>query len=762
MDRKRLLRALPALLAGGAAGLALSAILLTPGWPAGLAGAAAALASLLALGLAYRRGRDERDALRQRQAELETLVARQRAELAERERTLRFFEDATRCAKLGYFAWDMRNDRAAVCSPVYAEIYGTTVEEYLARQPTLLNDADMVHPDDRAMYIQACTDQALAAEPLILNYRIRTADGTVKHLRMEEYRIAYEDGEAVYSEGIVQDMTGLRQMETLLLRAMNASRLLFVIFDPEDRLLLANPAFRTLYGSEGVSVRTGMRHETLIREAAASGLIEGSPAEREAWARRRLERRRKPATALQFETTSGRWLEVSDLVMDDGHLFTLAIDVTEQKRVQAILAEADRREAASRLAAGMAHDFNNLLGVIRGNAELLGDRDKGGEELVAAIIRASDRAADMTQHLLAFTRQQPLHPRIVNLGATAAELLPQFERSLGAGVAVTFEAPEEPIFAEVDQTQLENALLNLVLNAGAAMPQGGRLGLRCGRGRPQQAASGTAGQRDYALLAVADSGHGMTPEVAARAFEPFFTTAPLTESPGLGLSMVHGFATQSGGLVELESAPGAGTEVRLYLPLTDKAPTDKAPTDKAPTDSALVDSALVDGTLTDAAPAGAALAETALAETALAETALPAPPREPAIVPPADEDAVGGREETILVLDDNTAVRTMIRGQLRRLGYRVEAAADAEQAHRILDQGTIDLALVDVALADGARGPDVVADARARHPDLKVLYLTGHAEDAEHPAPADGLLRKPFTRRQLSEALSRALGQGPG
>jgi len=689
--------------AAGAGGASLLvAILLVWLWPASANVAwvwlppvlgLAAISGGFGLWQAAQRIERERADGRERQAALE-------AKIAELEEDLHLYERATRCAKVGFYSWDLREDRVLSCSPVFAALHGCTVGGYMARSPALMNDADLVHPDDRDYYIQACAASVEVGQPVILQYRIKTAEGDVRHLRMEEYRLDVEDGVGVYSEGIVQDITDLRRMETLLLHAVNSSSIMFTIFDPDDRLVLANPRFQTIHEDKSVPMVAGMSHENILRETVRRGAIKGTDRDVQAWLAKRLNRRRDPARSMQFQISTGRWIEITDLVMDDGHIFSLGIDITERRKMEAMLTEAQRREAAGRLAAGMAHDFNNLLGVIRGNVELMPRRDDGEQELIEAILRATDRAAELTDRLLAFTRQQPLRPRTVELCNLMMELVAQFGRILGKEIKIALHPPERPVHAKVDPAQLENALLNIVLNAGKAMPDGGVLTIACDRARPQaKATTAVSTDRHYARLSIADTGRGMAPEVLERALEPFFTTDHLAGSSGLGLSMVYGFAEQSGGLVELDSEAGRGTEVRLYLPLAEEG------------------------------------------EEATG----------------ADDAVCEGGKGVVLVLDGSADFRAMVCAHLDRLGYSALQADSPAEADRLLRERQVAAALIDTTSSGGVRGTDLAAAFRRRHPLLRVVCLSNHSAETPVLGPGTVLLVKPFTRADLSEALEKTL-----
>ncbi len=631
-------------------------------------------------------------------------LERAKATVAEQGESLRLLAGAARSAKLGYFAWDLQEDRPLRCSQEYAAMHGVTVSQYLAMATSSDEDAKFVHPDDRAAFLKAWRDAVKGSRTLDIQYRIVTPAGEVHHVREIEHSFIVENGIPVRSEGMIQDITDLRRAETLLLAAMNASATLFAIFDPQDRLVLANPAYITVFSEKSAPMEQGTAYETILRATIAAGSVAGSPEELEAWLQKRLERRARPAKDMTFQAADGRWFELSDVVLDDGHVFTIAQDVTERHTMEARLQSAQRMEAVGQLAAGMAHDFNNLLGIIQGNAELLTDRPGDERESVNAILSASSRAAELTRSLLAFSRRQPLRPRSFEIGPLIETLVPQFERSLEKPIA--FEISVQPGLPPLhaDPGQLENAVINLLLNAARATPGGGRIALSCTRyeeaGTAEQGA-GTAG--DFVCIAVEDSGKGMEPAVLAQAFEPFFTTDQSTRSSGLGLSMVYGFAKQSGGRIELSSRPGEGTRASLILP--------------------------------------AARADSVEAERSWG---------------PASSVPARGRGELILLLDDNDAVRAVLKAHLQRLGYRSVEAGDPARARSLLAQEPVDLALVDIMLSGECDGPQFVAEVRKDWPELKIVYISGYSAERAALDPGVPLLTKPFTRHALAETLDRA------
>lgn len=374
------------------------------------------------------------------------------------------------------------------------------------------------------------------------------------------------------------------------------------------------------------------------------------------------------------------------------------------------LHHAHRLDALGQLTGGVAHDFNNLLMVIVGNLQMLEDLSIGKADelgLARQAIGAAERAALLTRKLLAFARKQRLNPRNVDLSSMITEFRELILRTFGEQVAIQLDLdPALPCVA-VDAMQLETALLNLALNARDAMPKGGTLRITTRRARiePEASAADQFGEPgEYAQIAVADDGTGMTPEVCARAIDPFFTTKEAGKGSGLGLSMVYGFVRQSSGTVRIESQLGAGTTVSLYLPLP------------------LV--ALQSGAAGDAA-------------------ALPA------------------GSETVLVVEDDAPVRRIAVAFLERLGYQVLQAPDAEGAlHALRAHPGVDVLFTDIPRR-GMNGVDLALQARALHPRIALLFTSGYASGAtlDRVAAADRefVLAKPYRREDLAFMLRRAL-----
>jgi len=381
----------------------------------------------------------------------------------------------------------------------------------------------------------------------------------------------------------------------------------------------------------------------------------------------------------------------------------------QRRRTEDQLAHSQRLDAIGQLTGGIAHDFNNLLTIISGSLQLLADEPAqrpGTTELIDGALRSVARGAELTGQLLAFARRQRLNPTAVEPGTLLREMQSMLGRTLGELVRIEVHCDEDLPCAYADAMQLDTALVNLALNARDAMPRGGELALSArecwvavDESRPELRAG------HYVVFSVTDTGHGMNAETRNRAIEPFFTTKDLGRGSGLGLSMVYGFVRQSGGCLQIDSQLGYGSRIDLFLPVAPVSGTSQAP-----------------------------------AESHAAEVHR-------------------GGGETVLVVEDEAAVRSIAAAFLRSFGYEVRAVATAEEALRQLRQDAcVALLFSDIMLGSGMDGSQLAAVARRLRPDLPVLLTSGHGRDAggNHGAAFE-VLRKPYRREQLAAAVRRQL-----
>ncbi len=388
-----------------------------------------------------------------------------------------------------------------------------------------------------------------------------------------------------------------------------------------------------------------------------------------------------------------------------------ASDVTQRVNSENALRQAQKMEAVGNLTGGVAHDFNNLLQIVSANLDLIAAGLKGNAEAAGRLhnaIAAVDRGARLTAQLLAFARKQALDPRSTNLGRLVQDMTELLRRTLGEHVEVEASVAGGLWNTLVDPTQVENAILNLAINARDAMVQGGKLTVEIANAfldddYAAQHADVTPGQ--YVMIAVSDTGHGMPPDVVARVFDPFFTTKPEGRGTGLGLSQVYGFVKQSGGHIKIYSEVGHGTTVKLYLPRTKK-------------------------------------------------------PQE--MLAPVSTQPIAGGFETILVAEDDEGVRAAVVDMLSELGYHVLKADNAEQALAVLASGvTVDLLFTDVVMPGPISTRELARRAQEMHPDMLVLYTSGYTQNAiVHNGRLDEdvfLLSKPYRKDDLARKLRSLL-----
>ena len=390
---------------------------------------------------------------------------------------------------------------------------------------------------------------------------------------------------------------------------------------------------------------------------------------------------------------------------------SLLTSAIQRSRTEERLAHAQRLDAVGQLTGGVAHDFNNLLTVVSGNLQLLETElsgQQGLQEIIDSALRAVERGSYLTRRLLTFARRQPLQPRPVVPQPLMEELGSMLRRTLGESIMVQIDCPAEISDLYADPNELDTALVNLALNARDAMPRGGRLGINVRDinlddvDNQWKLPSGR-----YVAITVSDTGTGMSPDALAHAFEPFFTTKESGQGSGLGLSMVYGFATQSGGAITIDSRLGYGTRMELVLPAA--APSAKTEDDRQPEDV-------------------------------------------------AQQNA----RETILVVEDETDVRTVATRFLSAVGYHVVAAASAREALDLLiAKPDVDLLFSDVVLGSGMDGTELAREARRIRPNLPILLASGYQGSGdrrrEEPGETFELLRKPYRREQLTGAIRRLL-----
>jgi PAS domain S-box-containing protein len=483
--------------------------------------------------------------------------------------------------------------------------------------------------------------------------------------------------------------------------------------DLEGRYVLVNAAAARFLGRSSKEI-VGRNDFELYPEATARQFVEDDRRVLETGVPQSFEGVATSAAGTQaYLVTKGVYRDPAGAVLG---LYGISHDITELRKAHEKLEQArealfraQKLEAVGQLTGGVAHDFNNILSVIIGNIELLRHhlpRGPYADDLMAAILRASLHGRELTGHLLAFSRQRQLNPRPVNVNALVDGIMRLLKRTLGSKIATTVDAGADAGIALVDPAALEAAIVNMALNARDAMPGGGTLKIRTSRMTVTAApiAEDDPAPATYVRIDVEDTGQGMTPEIASRVFEPFFTTKGASGGTGLGLSMVYGFARQSGGAVTVTSTPGAGSCFTLYVPFVDRDAEE----------------------MPESRPSAGTLA-----------------PR------------------TVIIVEDELAVRATLARQVESLGHRaVTATSPAEALQHFEKNGDADVLLTDIVLGPGMDGIDLADEVRSLRPDLPLLFLSGYAtvpgvlERIELLGAS--LLTKPTTLSQLERAIDLA------
>ena len=526
-----------------------------------------------------------------------------------------------------------------------------------------------------------------------------------------------EDGAPMFL-GVIHDLTQDRRSQKQQRESEARFRLLvdsitdysIFLMDAEGIVLTWNTGAQNLTGYTPEEAIGQPRDQFYVAEARQAG---------------------QPSEVLRIAAEKGRYVNEEWRIRKDGTKFWASVvisalrdgdgelhgfvnitrDMTERRQAEELrdqLRQAQKMEALGQLTGGIAHDFNNLLAVIVGNLELLGDRvtDGDGSRMIEQAMRNAERGAELTRRLLAFGRQQQLKPARFDVNDLVNGMLDMLRRTLGSGVTIQPALELDVYMVEADPNQLENAVLNIALNARDAMSGSGMLVVRTAvthLAEPRAMPTRIAPVGTYVMIGLRDTGSGMPPDVIARVFEPFFTTKEVGKGSGLGLSMVYGFTVQSGGFVEVDSIPGAGTEFRIFLP-------------------------------------------------ALEGDRLSA--RRPEYDP---------NRRLVLCVDDNPDVRATMTALLGSLGFAVLPAATAHDALQELRRGLpIDLLLTDIQMPGGISGIELADQVLARKPDLPVLFMSGSIGDDllrdTRYCGVSEILTKPVRKADLAEALKRMLG----
>ena len=664
---------------------------------------------VLSADVAIRRASEHR--LQRAQDELDRRVRERTAELADVNIHLR---DAQRLANLGSWSWDVVNNSISWSDQLF-EIYGLKRENFGG---TLNDFMNTVHPDDRAAVEESVTAALRSEAEFSHEERIVRPDGSIRHLHSVGEVIRDDKGSAIRVLGICLDVTERRQAESALRESeQNYRFLLKGVRDYAIYMLDSEGVVRSW--SEGATRIKGYQAEEIIgqhfRVFLPEEVRDGEMADQVLAAATREGQFEAQSWLVRKDSSRFYASIVMDAIRNDAGALIgfakLVRDITAQHNAQAALeetrvqlAQAQKMEALGQLTGGIAHDFNNLLMIMSGYAQILQRRLTDAKDMAAveAIRAAANRGEKLTRQLLAFSRRQQLMPVVLDLRARIEAVRDMLGTSLRGNIELVVDVEDTTWPVEVDQGELELALVNIGVNARDAMPDGGRITLSARNVvlKPGSAAGSLAG--DFVALAIIDTGSGITPELLPRVFEPFFTTKPVGKGTGLGLSQVHGFAAQSGGAVTVSSEVGKGTVVTIYLPRS---------------------------TATLAADIGEAV-----------------------------KTADGQSHGSVLVVEDSRDVADVSTTLLEQLGYRVVRAENAAEALRHLQQGIeVDLVFSDIVMPGAMDGLALAEACAERFPEIPVLLTSGFSDAARAADGRFDILRKPFELAALERAIATAL-----
>ncbi|WNM28219.1 PAS domain S-box protein [Demequina capsici] len=565
----------------------------------------------------------------------------------------------------------------------------------------------MIHPDDRDRVSEAWETSIRTGATYDIEHRYRRADGEYEWFHVSAEPERDEDGTVIRWWGATVNVDSTRELRQ---RAEDlAAERATILESTTDGVYAVDREWRILYANSAAKAMIDRLSVDVVGEEFWS--VFGFEPDREASEQLQIAMSTgTPSSFTYFSEALNRWFSVTATPTRSG-LSVFHRDVTEIHRLSEQLSQAQKLESVGRLTGGIAHDFNNVLTVVLGGAEaVVNDPAVGHEarEMAELVVESAKRGADLTARLLSFARKQPLSPSAVDLEDRLSGLAPMLKRTLGELVELIIVPSVGLPAIMVDSGQFDNALLNLVLNARDAMPDGGRLTIGATEAELDAdycATHAEATPGHYVMIDVSDTGHGIGPEEVERLFEPFFTTKATGKGSGLGLAMVWGFVKQSGGYISAYSEAGVGTTFKLYLP---------------PSVTPAVQ--LVNGL----------------------------PPLRPI------------RPATILLAEDDDLVRAFATERLRSLGHTVHAAPSGPEALALLDTvGPVDLLFTDVIMPDGMTGRDLAEEFLRRRPDTPVLFTSGYTENVVlHNGRLDDgvlLLTKPYTAEQLTERITTAL-----
>ncbi|WP_396593831.1 PAS domain S-box protein [Brevundimonas sp. R86498] len=573
-------------------------------------------------------------------------------------------------------------------------------------EPPIILGPDMA-PEDQSAYSE---------------FRIHRADtGEERWLARRGELLRDHGAQGARFVGVVYDVTDAKRAEAQLRelaqtleervqartqerdRVWNLTRDLFAVTDGRGTLRASNPAWSRTFGWTAADLE-GRAFDAFVHaddRSMTTRALEQLSGER-------------PVESFECRVVNSegvyRWVDWIG-VAENGELFLTGRDIGQRKQLEEQLRQSQKMQAVGQLTGGLAHDFNNMLTGVIGSLDIIRRRIADGRtgdlgRFMDAASSSAERAAALTHRLLAFSRQQSLDTKAVDVNGLVRSMEDLLTRTLGEQTRLCFAVSPAVWPAWSDENQLESAILNLAINARDAMPNGGTLSIETENISIETSPDADIAPGDYVLLRVTDTGAGIPPDVIDRVFDPFFTTKPIGQGTGLGLSMIYGFMRQSGGGVRIDSVPGSGTVIGLYMPRA---------------------------------------------------TTLPA----------ADESATTaatphGHGETILVVEDDASVRLLVLDVLTEVGYAPLEASEAEGALALLRTQRIDLLVTDVGLP-GLNGRQLADMAVQLQPGLRVLFMTGYAEQASHRSaflgPEMSMITKPFTIEALAARIEALMGK---
>ncbi len=608
-----------------------------------------------------------------------------------------------------------RNGRLIAVSDYWLEYLGYAREEVIGRKLSdFLTESSRRHAEQT--FLPEFFKTGVVRN---VGYQFFKKDGSIIDISLSATAERDAEGAVARSRTVLIDVTernnadrALRQSERQMRLIADSLPILICYLDKAGHIRFANRTFSDWHRCGGREI-DGERFDALLTPEMRAVLSPHMAAANR-------------GQDLGFEATltypDGKTREVEATFLalrrDDGSVdgfVVMTTDATERKATEAQLQQAQKMEAVGQLTGGLAHDFNNLLAVVLGNLQLLERSIKDDEKAVRrsrAALDATERGAELTKRLLAFSRRQTLEPKTIDINDLVSNMKTLLRRTLGETVELNIVCADGLWLTKADPNQVETAVLNLAINARDAMPDGGRLTIETANKQLDEAYTAQSGDidaGDYAMVAVSDSGTGIPKALTAKVFQPFFTTKDVGKGSGLGLSMVYGFVKQSGGHIKIYSEEGHGTSVKIYLPRETEEAVNPAWTDRA-------------------------------------------------------EQPIKGGDESILVVEDDSAVRNMAVSLLEDLGYRVlEAENGADALAALQRHANIDLMFSDIIMPGGMNGAELAIQARQRHPGLRVLHTSGYAEAA---VTRDGkigstneLLSKPYRKEELARKVRRVLDQ---